>query len=356
MPDAIAEFEASLNAPVEGQQSPPVVQPPETQQVTPEPSPAAKRSLIEAFRESGFNTLPEDWDDEALANHLVAIQERAELAAQLEQEKATWEAQRAADLLKQQQQPTAPTAKEAVQQQPPAESVSEFPFKPYLADRTLQGLVRFDPETRMYVPAKPASLPHMQAAEEFNKELQYRSQIDNELYGNPEQFFRKVMDFVMADAGKKYDERIEAIAKKLDPVAEYVNSKTSEAKQAELLQKHGSKLWNDDGLTPLGQEVQWLVDECGVPLETAIAKVEAKHGGQQQHTQATPSAPVSISKVARTQQQQQAPQRMIDGALQRMRKQGQPPPDRTVYDRRPTRWNASVEEVLNEIDSQSANN
>lgn len=334
MPDAVDDFEASLNSDPANPAIPPSPAPAAPQ---PEISAPISRSLISQLQEYGVDALPDTWDDNKLVDHLVALQEQADLAAKLQEEKLAWEAERAAALLKQQQQ-AAPT-----QETPAPEQTVEFPYKPFKADRALGGLVKFDQESGVYLPKNPASLAHMQAAEEYNKELQWRQQFDSELYGDPEQFLRKSLGFVLGDEQKKYNEQLEALKAQLKPLADYVEQQSVRAKQEELLAAHQAKLFDEkQGLTAYGKEVQWLVDKLNIPLDQAIKAVEEKQAAQPE-----PVKPVSISKAAKPQG------RLIDDAVIRMRTQGKPPADRTKYDASPVKWNATTEEIIAAIDANN---
>jgi len=308
---------------------------------------------------SKFAGIPDGVTEDDFADHILELQRKADEAEQLRQQLAQFQAQATQAAMQQAQgKPSgSPTSQTAPATEP--EEI-ELPWKPVKIDPAFRNLVKVDPASGSYMPTNPTSPAHIEAAREMNRRQQYETQLITSLIDDPEQFVGVLTKKQIRELKAEFASQMEELKTQLKTVNEYTNQAQSQTQIQSFIAEHKSELFNeDDSLTKLGSLVDLAMKEDGLSPDKAYEKaiktaqlLGLEIPAVQAELPAPKPAIKSISK-AQPQTQPAAPRRMVDNARQRT--QGNPPADRTPYDRSSGKWNRPLEEIIEEIDASFAN-
>lgn len=271
---------------------------------------------------SKFDGLPEDLTFDSFADHVLALQAKADKAAEYERlltERESASARFAADEAKKAQD--AVNAAKAAQQ---AEQEFELPWKPVKVDPAFKHLCKVDAESGLYVPTNNASPAHIRAAEEMNARQAYAQQFVEAFIDDPVGVQELLGRKQVAALKKEFAEQLEQFKAQFTPIQEHVTRTREQQAQDAFVQANYEKLFDAEGkYTPLAEEVDYAMREYGATVEVALQKAEAKFaakglqfngqpiGAATPGTPATPAKPISISK-AKAAEAPAKPARFVD--------------------------------------------
>ena len=234
-----------------------------------------------------FEGLPDDVTLDTFADHFYTLQEQADKAAEYQAKIAEYEARLAAQ------------ARQVVPEKPatPAAPAEDelLVDKPVSFDRALVNLCKQDPESGVFVPKNPGSLAHIQAADELNRYVQYRNELETQFYTAPQEFIEKRTKRQIAAIEAKMQAEIDTLKQLFAPVQEQVTRSQAERQMYEFTEKNADKLYGEDGqLTQIGLAVNEFIGQ-GVSPEKALLSAEKIFNTQ---TPAVAPQKITISKAA----------------------------------------------------------
>lgn len=267
-----------------------------------------------------FEGLPEDMTIDAFVEQVHDLAGRVEKSAQAEADAAEAQARAAAE--------AAAATAETQESSTTEPDEYELPWKPVKIDQNLRALVRQDPNSGMFIPSIATSVPHIRAAEELNRRVQYEHAVSNALFDDPKGFVDTLTKKQLAALRKEMSEQIEALKSQLEPIGKHLETTKSKEQESKLFAQHRDKLVDAEGnLTPLGEQVDLLMTEFEIPLEKALAKLEARQK----------ASPPKQTQQAAQKPPEEKPKRFID-TLSRStralteRAEGDEPPRKSVPD------------------------
>lgn len=263
--------------------------PPVQQNTPPVPAASVSRALAEQLAAAGL-AVPDDWNDQTIADKLVAMQERAEKAATYELRIQEFEAQQA--------QAAAQAATAATPAKPETAAQAAARQRKYeraMLDQNAMAFVVPDPVNGGYKPKDGLSALHIQAANTVNEALSKRARVSNDFvddpYGTAEELIRDVLD----ERDRKLEERIKGVETKFTPVEQQMALSAQQQEERRFVDANKAKLFDAEGKpTPVYSLVEDLYFDYGIPLDKALATAEKRLGAT---PAPEPAKPQSISRV-----------------------------------------------------------
>jgi hypothetical protein len=260
------DFGAGLETPPNGapngqQQTPPVVETP--------PS----RALVEQMKGLGLEA-PDDWNDTSLIDNLLAMQDRANKAAEYENQIRAFEEQQAK---------AAADAAAALAAQKTADSaaqqVAKRKYERVSLDQDALNFVERDPVNGGFRPKDPRSGLHVQAAQVVNEAISRRSKVSNDIVDDPYGTAAELVAPVLEEFNRQWEEKYKALEARISPAEKQMAEIERSSEERRFATQHGAKLFveNSNEFTPLGAAVAEMYAD-GVPLEKALAYAEKAQG------------------------------------------------------------------------------
>jgi hypothetical protein len=253
------------------------------------PTASASRALAEQLAAAGLS-VPDNWNDETIADNLVAMQERAEKATAYEARIQEFEAQQVRILAEQTQQ------KPAIPETPSQAAARQRRYEKASLDQDLMSLVVADPSGRGFAPKDRMSPLHIQAAQQINEAWAKRSRVSNDFVDDPYGTVAELAQDLLDAQNKQWEERFKSLETKFTPIQEQMTQSATQQAESAFLAANRAKMLDDKGqYTAIGTMVDSLYFDDHIPLERALAIAE-KHLGQAAPVVPAPASQ-SISKV-----------------------------------------------------------